>query len=379
MKYRKLGNLGIEVSALGFGAMRLPVYNDKEKTINEKYSAEIMSYAFDNGVNYVDTAYPYHEGNSETVVGNILNNGYRDKVYLATKSPTWAINTTEDFDKYLDEQLIKLQVDHIDFYLLHNLHAKVWDKIKNLNVFEWSQKAIADGRIKYFGFSVHDSFDIFKNIIDAYNWDFCQIQYNYANENIQVGTKGLKYAAVRQIPVTVMEPLLGGSLANFPPKIQKIWDESEYNPVNTAFRWLWDKPEIGCVLSGMNTLEQVKQNIRSADSSGINILSKKDLDFIANILSEINTINPIPCTKCKYCISCPLKIDIPRLLHMYNSLAVLEGAQDYLNKALYTNTIPSETNAGACISCKKCETECPQNINISKWMSKIHDTLLIKS
>jgi uncharacterized protein len=378
MKYRKLGKLGIDVSALGFGAMRLPT-NGSEENINEEYAAEMMSYAFDNGVNYVDTAYLYHGGNSETVVGNVLKNGYRDKVYLATKSPTWATDTTKDFDKYLNEQLNKLQVDHIDFYLLHNLHSKVWDKIKNINVLEWGQKAIADGRIKYFGFSIHDSFTVFKDIIDSYEWDFCQIQYNYMNEDVQVGTKGLKYAAAKQIPVTIMEPLLGGTLANFPQQIQKIWDNSEYEPINTAFQWLWNKSEISCVLSGMHSMEQVKQNIQCADSSGINTLKNKDIDFISNIVSEFNKINPIPCTKCKYCLPCPVGIDIPRMLGMYNALKVHEGAQDFLNKALYTKTISAENNAGSCINCKKCESKCPQNISIAEWMPKIHKTLLMEA
>ena len=377
MRYRKLDKLGLEVSALGFGAMRLPT-NGNEGNINEGYAAEIMSYAFDNGVNYVDTAYPYHGGSSETVVGNVLNNGYRNKVFLATKSPTWATDTTEDFDKYLNEQLNKLQVDHIDFYLLHNLHSKVWDKIKNLNVLEWGQKTIADGRIKYFGFSIHDSFEVFKNIVGAYDWDFCQIQYNYMNEDVQVGTKGLQYADARQLPVIVMEPLLGGALTHFSQQIQKVWDKSGYEPVNAAFQWLWNKPEISCVLSGMSSLEQVKQNIQSANSSEINALGNKDIDFFANIVSELKKIDPIPCTKCKYCMPCPVKIDIPGLLEMYNASKVYKGTQDYLNKVLYTNTIPEENNASACIKCKKCEAKCPQNILISEWMPKIHQKLLME-
>ncbi len=379
MKYRRFKKLGLDISALGFGAMRLPIYDGEAKNINKELTSEIMSYAFDNGVNYVDTAYPYHEGNSEIIVGDILKNGYRDKVHLATKSPTWAIEKTEDFDKYLDEQLNKLQVNHIDFYLLHNLHSKVWNKIKNLNVLEWGQKAIADGRIKYFGFSIHDSFDVFKKIIDSYDWDFCQIQYNYMNEKIQVGTKGLNYADSKQIPVTIMEPLLGGTLGSFPEQIQKMWNKEAKNPIDAAFQWLWNKPEISCILSGMSTMEQVKQNIRSANSSGVNTLNKKDIDFISNIVSEFNKINPIPCTKCKYCMPCPVGIDIPRLLHMYNALKVHKGAQNSLNKALYTGTIPVENNASACIACKKCESKCPQNIPIAEWMPKIHETFLSES
>jgi uncharacterized protein len=328
MKYRKFENINVNVSALGFGAMRLPV-NGSEETINEKLSEDMMSYAFDNGVNYVDTAYPYHDGNSETVVGNVLKNGYRDKVHLATKLPTWLTNTKEDFDKYLNEQLIKLQTDHIDFYLLHNLHLEVWNKIKNLKVLEWSQKAIEDGRIKYFGFSVHDSFEVFRGIIDAYDWDFCQIQYNYMNEDVQVGTEGLNYASSKKIPVIAMEPLLGGTLVAFPESIQKPWNDSKYNPVNTALQWLWNKPEISCVLSGMSTMEQVKQNIQYANSSGINTLTKEDINFVSHIVTELKKIKPIPCTKCKYCVPCPAGIDIPRLLEMYNALKVHKGNQDF--------------------------------------------------
>ena len=377
MKYRKFDKLGLKISALGFGAMRLPVINDEAKNINEPYTHEIMSYAFDNGVNYVDTAYPYHEGNSETAVGNVLKNGYRDKVYLATKFPTWAMNSTEDFDKYLNEQLKKLQVEQIDFYLLHNLHLKGWNKIKNLKVLECGQKAIKDGRIKYFGFSIHDTFEVFKDIIDSYDWDMCQIQYNYMNENVQVGTKGLKYAGSKNIPINIMEPLLGGTLANLPEPVKKIWESSNYDPVDTAFQWLWDKPEIGCVLSGMNTLEQVKSNIKSANTSQVNSMREETFKLISKTVNEISRVNPIPCTKCRYCVPCPIGIDIPRMLEMYNALKVHEGAQDFLNKALYTNTIPKENNAGACIKCKKCESKCPQSIKISEWMPKIHETLLM--
>ena len=273
---------------------------------------------------------------------------------------TWDVNTTEDFDKFLNEQLQKLQTDHIDFYLLHNLHSGIWEKMKSLKALEWGQKAIKSGRIKYFGFSIHDTFDTFKDVLNDYDWDFCQIQYNYMNEDVQVGTKGLEYAASKQIPVIVMEPLLGGALASFSGPIQKIWEEvPEHNPIKLALQWLWDKPESDCVLSGMSTMEHVKQNIELAKASATNTLTQKELNFIQKVVKTFKEIHPIPCTKCKYCIPCPVDIDIPKLLEMYNAYHMHESAQKVINRNIYTANIPDAKKASACISCKKCEEKMP--------------------
>ena len=223
MQYRKFGRLPIEVSALGFGCMRLPTLG-AETEIDEPAAIKMLRNAIDQGVNYVDTAYPYHGGKSEMVVGKALQDGYRERVHLATKSPVWLVNKQEDFDRFLNEQLSRLQTDHIDFYLLHNLQKKLWPKMLELEAFRWAEKAKADGRIGEFGFSFHDSYDVFVEIVDAYDWPFCQIQYNYTNQDVQAGTKGLKYAAQKGLAVIVMEPLFGGTLAHPPPPVQEIWN-----------------------------------------------------------------------------------------------------------------------------------------------------------
>jgi len=376
MKYIKLQNINIELSSLGFGTMRLPINQDD--TIETKQATDMISYGFDNGINYIDTAYPYHNGQSEILTGEILKNGYRDKVYLATKLPSWNIHLESDFDKYLNEQLSKLQVDQIDFYLLHCMNVNFWDQLNNFDLFRWAERIKKDGRIKYFGFSIHDSFPLFKTIIDSYDWDFCQIQYNYMNEKVQVGTEGLKYAGSKNIPVMAMEPLLGGTLANFPDHIQKLCDDANINPVELAFKWLLDKPEISCILSGMNNIDQVKQNIKIADSNDINSLTESESLLIELIIKEFGIISPIPCTKCNYCIPCPVNINIPELFGMFNALSVHKRAQDSLNKNLYSN-IPIECNANACVNCKQCEKHCPQGIPISNWMPKVHAGLLLNN
>lgn len=375
MQYRKFGNTNLEVSSLGFGAMRLPIIGENSAQIDEKEALKIMQYAFDNGVNYVDTAYPYHEGQSEIVIGKALKQGYKDKVYLATKLPSWAIEDYSDFDKYFYEQLNKLQTDHIDFYLIHNLHINVWSKVKNLGLLDWCDKIVKSGKVRFIGFSIHDTTAFFKEIIDSYKWDFCQIQYNYMNEDVQVGTEGLLYASQKGIPVIVMEPLLGGSLVNLPTKIQSIFDNAGKNPVNMALQWLWNKKEVSLVLSGMSTMEQVKQNIKYASESAINSFSKDDVTLMNKIKSEYSKIAPVPCTKCRYCLPCPKNIEIPYLFALYNDEMMHKEKSAWLYKIIYNNNIPESQRADSCIKCRKCEKKCPQGIKIADLMDKVHKEL----
>lgn len=375
MQYRTFGKLDWKGSALGFGCMRLPTVGGDRSNIDEPEATRMVHYAIDHGVNYIDTAYPYHGGNSERFLGRALQGGYRQKVRLATKLPSWLVETQADFDTYLDEQLQKLQTDHVDFYLLHGLRASRWENLSKLDVLERAEAAIADGRIGHIGFSFHDKFEVFQEIIDAYgNWTFCQVQYNYMNEEEQAGTKGLEYAASRGLAVVVMEPLLGGKLVDPPQPIQDLWDSAavQRTPAEWALRWLWNKPQVSVVLSGMSTMEQVKQNVASAGASGVGVLSGAELGLVGKVRVKYDELCPIPCTRCGYCMPCPNGVDIPRNFAVFNNGAMynaIEGA-----RRGYTR-IPEEARASACIQCQQCEELCPQSILISEWMPIVHQVL----
>jgi uncharacterized protein len=274
MEYRVLGKTRARVSALGFGAMRLPLRGD-ESEVDEGAAVEMIRWAVDHGVNYLDTAYVYHGGNGEAVVGRALRDGYRDRVLLATKLPIWSIQHRDDCDRIFDEQLARLQTDRIDCYLLHCLQEPTWPAMRDLGVLDWAEEQQAAGRIRHFGFSFHDSYEVLVEIVDAYDWSFCQIQYNLVNEDVQAGTKGLRYAAAKGLGVIVMEPLFGGTLAEPPPTVRQIWEAAgpQYQPVDLALRWVWNQPEVSLVLSGMSTLDQVRENVESASRAGVGTLT----------------------------------------------------------------------------------------------------------
>jgi len=374
MQYRQFGKLDWEVSALGFGCMRLPTKGQHED-IDEPEATRMLRYAIDRGLNYVDTAYPYHGGNSEWFVGRALQDGYREKVRLATKMPCWKVEVAEDFDKYLNEQLAKLQTDHLDFYLLHSLNEKSWHKMRDLGVLKWAERAIADGRIGYLGFSFHDKYEVFQEIIDAYDgWTFCQIQYNYMDVENQAGARGLKYAASKGLAVVIMEPILGGRLVDPPQPIQDLWNTApkQRTPADWALQWLWNQPEVSVVLSGMSTMKQVEENVASADVSGINTLTAEELALIERVREKYGELCPIPCTQCGYCMPCPNGVDIPRNLEAYNH-GVMYDKPDFARQS-YT-WIPEEARANACIQCRECEELCPQSILISEWMPRVHAVL----
>lgn len=323
-------------------------------------------------MNYIDSAYVYHGGNSERAIGKALKDGYRQKVKVATKLPCWAIKQPGDFDRLLNEQMDRLQVDHMDFYLLHNLKATLWPKVRDLGVREWLDKAKADGRIGHTGFSFHDSFDMLNEIVESYRgWTVCQIQYNYVNETVQAGTKGLQYAASKGLAVVIMEPLLGGCLANPPEPIRAIFRQArtDRTPAEWGLQWAWNKPEVSVVLSGMSAMAQVVENVASACRSAMGSLTEDELRVIARAREQYEALSVIPCTRCRYCMPCPNGVDIPHNLQLYNDALVFAGNQRTLNRNLYRG-LPETARAKACKACGECEEKCPQHIKVSEWMPK---------
>jgi predicted aldo/keto reductase-like oxidoreductase len=359
--------------------MRLPTTDHKPMSarIDRKKATDMVRHAIDNGVNYVDTAYPYHGGKSESFLAGALKEGYRDKVRLATKSPVWLIKKQKDFDKYLDEQMTRLKTEHIDLYLFHALNGKSWkEKVLRLGLLKRAEAALKEGKIGRIGFSFHDSYRSFKQIVDGYEgWSFCQIQYNYLDTVNQAGTKGLRYAASKGLGVVVMEPLLGGRLAAPPKPVRAILDAQDprRTPADLALQWIWNQPEVSVVLSGMTTMGQVRGNLRSAEDSGVGSLRKRDLRLIERLQRKYTELSPVPCTKCSYCMPCPNGVQIPGNFEVYIDGIVnsdLKGA-----RRAYTRFIGEKARASSCIQCKKCERKCPQGIRISEWMPKIHSVL----
>lgn len=364
------------VSALGFGCMRFPTIDNNEGQIDEHTATQMIHYAIDHGVNYLDTAYFYHKGNSERFLGKALQNGYREKIKLVTKLPLGEdyIQSEDDFDRLLDEQLERLQTDHVDFYLLHNLFEKAWHRSLKFKVFDRAEKAMADGRINHLGFSFHDRVDLFKEIVDAYdNWTLCQIQYNYVDEDFQAGTEGLQYAAERGLAIVVMEPLRGGVLATPPKGVDSLWRDAGKDPVEMSLQWLWDKPEVSVLISGMSTLDQVKQNVGLAGRSNKNALTENDFKLIDDAKATFESYKAIPCTQCRYCMPCPNGVDIPRNFQLYNQAKMFDSLPP--GKFAYNMILTAEERAENCIACLECEEKCPQQIAISQLMPEIHDLL----
>jgi predicted aldo/keto reductase-like oxidoreductase len=378
MQYRKFGSLDWEVSALGFGAMRLPILDDDSSKINEPLATEMIRKAIDSGVNYVDTAWAYHQEQSEPFVGRVLKDGYREKVRLATKMPSWLVKEKADFDRLLEEQLKRLDVDRIDFYLLHALNAKYWQKYQELDVFSWAEKRMSEGLFDHFAFSFHDDYPVFESIINGYdNWAMAQIQYNYMDIKHQAGQKGLKLAADRGMAVVVMEPLRGGRIAKSPAPqpVAEVWEKSErhWTPAGWAFHWVWDQPEASTALSGMSTMEQVEENLATASESKVGKLTDKDHVLIEEIREAFSSLAPIPCTQCEYCLPCPSGVAIPRIFSIYNDAATYD-AWGHARWA-YNNPLKPEARADNCIECGECEAVCPQNIRIIDWLAKAHEKL----
>lgn len=376
MQYRKFEKLGLELSALGLGVMRLPLLDDDPGNVNEEESIKLIRHAIDNGINYLDTAFNYHKGKSEIIIGKALKNGYSDKVKIATKMPVWLTNTYEDFDKYFNIQLERLEVDYIDFYLIHNLNKKYWNKLLAINLFAFLDKALEDGKIKYIGFSFHDEVGLFKEIIDKYDWDFCQIQYNYMDENFQAGTEGLKYAASKNVPVIVMEPLQGGKLAKEPPEdIKILWDKAKTKrtPAEWGLRWVLNHSEVGLVLSGMSTIKQLDENIKIAEDALPKSLTEDEITLISEVEKTYHSKMAINCTDCGYCTPCPSKVWIPYNINLYNDYVMYETTEASIK--MYERLEVAKEAASACTECGKCETICSQGLPIIQSMKEIDKVL----
>ena len=363
MEYAIMKNIKENISRFGLGCMRFTLKEGTEEVLEEQAIAQIR-YAIDNGVNYIDTAYNYHGGNSEIIVGKALKDGYREKVTLTTKSPVWKMETPEDFDKTLDEQLEKLGVSHIDIYLLHAQNKTFFEKAKKLEVFKFIERAKALGKIKYIGFSFHDELPVFKEIIDSYNWDVCQIQLNLLDINYQAGLEGMKYASEKNIPVIVMEPLKGGTLVkNISDDIKNVYKNFDANiePIEWLFRWVGNFPEVLTILSGTNNIEQTAQNIKIFEKVKADSLTDDELKFLDSVRDKYNEKIKIGCTSCKYCMPCPMEVNIPSVFGTYNNSAMF----DYeTSKKSYKTLEEQGHGSDKCIECGQCESLCPQNLEI---------------
>lgn len=382
MLYRKLGKTGEKVSILGFGCMRLPIIDGNPQNINEALATEMLHHAFDQGVNYVDTAYPYHGaaategGMSEIFVGNVLKDGYRDEVFLSTKLPSWLVEKKEDLNYYLDEQFRRLQTDRIDFYLLHGLGQSTWETLTKLDVFEFLDSAIDDGRIGYAGFSFHDELKLFKEVVDSYKWNFSQIQYNYMDQDFQAGKKGVEYAAAQGLGTVIMEPLRGGCLTNnIPPDIQFLWERApvKRSLAEWALRFLWDHSEVNVVLSGMSTMDQVKENIQIAEEGNINSLTPEEKNLIQEVREVYQARMHVGCTACGYCMPCPEGVDIPLNLNLLNDVHIYQNMDKPMGN--YSFLTAKKQSAAFCTECGECEDKCTQNIEIRKYLKETEDIL----
>lgn len=377
MKMRKIEKLGIEVSAFGVGCMRFPMTTvDGMEVVDESISTPAIRYAIDNGVNYMDTAYVYSNQKNETALGHALRDGYREKVYVATKLPTWACNTREDMDRILDESLSRLETDYIDFYLVHALNKDSWQKMYDLGVLDFMDKAKASGKIRYACFSFHDNYDTFKTILEAYDWDMCQIQFNFMDVENQAGLKGLKLAGERGVPVVIMEGLLGGKLANAPDNVQALYDSwpEKRSPVEWAFRWLCNFPEVATVLSGVTNLEMTKNNLEIFDRCETGIMREEELALIDKVREAYLSRTKIGCTGCRYCMPCPNEVDIPGIFSTWNDLSLY--GQNLAGNRRYAKKLSEGKGADKCIECGACEGVCPQQLSIIESLKIAHNEML---
>lgn len=365
MNYRQ-DRYGNNLSILGYGCMRFSRTGGKIDI--DKAEQEIMA-AFRGGVNYYDTAYVY--SGSEAALGEILErNRIRGQVAIATKLPHYLIKTADSMEKYFREQLKRLRTDYVDYYLMHMLtDVKTWERLKGLGIVEWLEQKKKSGEIRQAGFSYHGNADMFCRLVDAYDWDFCQIQYNYMDENTQAGRRGLQYAAAKGLPVIIMEPLRGGKLVNNLPKEARALFENypvKRSPAEWAFRWLWNQVEVTGVLSGMNSTEMVEQNVETASAGDLGELGPDEEEMLRKVVQAINAGMKVGCTGCGYCMPCPRNVDIPGTFASYNRRYSEGKGAAFMEHFMCTALRGTSAAAANCIECGKCEQHCPQHIEIRK-------------
>ncbi len=361
--------------------MRLPIIDGNPEKINEPLATKMLYHAIEEGVNYIDTAYPYHGtsaqggGMSEIFLGKALKDSYRDEVFISTKLPSWLVQKKEDLNFFLDEQLKRLQTDKIDFYLLHGLHQDFWQTLTLVDVFEFLDSARDEGKIGYAGFSFHDEYEFFKMVVDSYDWSLAQVQLNYMDEKFQAGKAGLDLAAKKGLGTVVMEPLRGGCLTNNVPKdVKAVWDLAEYkkSPAEWALRYLWNQPEVNVVLSGMSTMEQVNENLQIASQGNVNSLSESELELYNQVREIYSNRTHVGCTGCNYCMPCPRGVDIPLNLSLLNDVYMYKNMEKPSGN--YKFLTAKKMSAGYCNQCGDCEKKCTQKIHITKYLGENVET-----
>lgn len=371
MEYRTFPHSGEKISLLGFGLMRLPVQNSDDSLIDEAEAIQMIRYAIDNGVNYMDTAYMYHNGNSEGILGKALKDGYREKVYIADKFPIWMVKEAGGVEALFEDQFKRLGVDFIDFYLVHALSKSNFEYVQKKQVMPFLEKMKAEGRIGKIGFSFHDDLAVFKDIVDAYPWEFCQLQLNYMDTEFQAGLEGFRYATNKGIPMIIMEPLKGGKLVqDVPPSVEALWEKAavKRSPAEWALKYVADFPEVFTVLSGMSTLEQVKENLEIFSDAKPNSLTEEEQALIREVALEYTTLIKAGCTNCRYCMPCPQEIDIPLVIDYYNQWYRYHAYRTLRRD--YEMDVPAKKSPTNCIACGECEQKCPQKLPVSDLMQK---------
>lgn len=370
MLYRQFDRIGQPLSLLGFGAMRFPLTKTGE--VDEAEAIRLIRHAIDSGINYIDTGYTYHGGKSEVIIGKALKGGYREKALIADKLPIWLVEKEEDTRKFLERQLQRLDTDFIDLYLIHCINHEAWEIMDRCRVMDHIEEFRKEGKIGRIGFSYHDDLALFKEVIDSYPWDFCQIQLNYVDTEFQAGLEGLHYAGEKDIPVIVMEPLKGGRLTDsVPPAIQNIWDTApvKRTPAEWAFKWVASQPEVAVILSGMSSMEQLDQNLDLFSRGDMSVLTGPELASIEQVADLYRQLIQYPCTECRYCMPCPNGVNIPRLIRYYNDWCVYEHNPKLKDEYLIWQD--ESEHASNCVKCGACESHCPQHLPIMSIMDKI--------